>query len=225
VADRPFWQEAALIGITATLAAGGAYWGGRQSRGTAETVQKAQFSHEANTQRQEAQAVARVMIAEFDGAVRNLCDIGTRGSWFVAFVPMRTGVSEADRRLVANQMESEKWHLVALADNRLGTWDAVQKGVVGAGVDPHDWRFRKIIGRVRLGRRQLEGVARYDPETEKRFRARCRRAATWKRQKPRGCNKPSAVPPELEATYAATYAACMERLRRREKRLREIPVP
>jgi len=116
------------------------------------------------------------MIADFDGAVSNLCGIGKRGSWYVAFVPLRSGVSEDDRRQRAQEMSdaSADWHKVVRADNRLITWDALQRRVVGKGVDPADWGFPHMINLVLAARRALVSTAGYDKSGEKRLEPGCK---------------------------------------------------
>jgi hypothetical protein len=174
--------------VTAVFAAAGG-WVGAQT----------QFSHEQETNRDRARAVARLLIGDFDAATINLCDIGTRGSWFVSFVPLHSQVSAEDRRLLAQEMKDdlEAWQIAERADNRLVTWDAVQRGVVGEYVDPIGWGFKLILKRVENARRALEPMAGYDDD-ENQFRESCpqqdRRNGAARRS-PAKCRRDSAQRP------------------------------
>lgn len=197
------WKLLALF-LTAALAASGA-WLGAQT----------QFSHESETNRDRARAVARLMIADFDGAALNLCDVGTRGSWFVSFVPLRSQVSPADRQLLAREMKDDLhgWQTVEAADNRLVTWDAVQRGVVGEYVDPIDWGFKRILKKAMAARRALEPMAGYHSEADRSFRQACPQSRKWHRAR-FNCFVPSGLPPGKDAEFPS----CTEQLRSFRKR-------
>jgi hypothetical protein len=199
---EPFSHKALGWVITGLLAVAAAYLGacqaGKQSRATVEEEfdQQATASAEANERR--ARAVARTMIADLDGAVLNLCQIGTRGSWYVTYVPLRSRISDEDRLLLAQQMSDDvdAWQDVQNADTRLVTWDAVQRGAVGAPVDPIDWGFKGIIRKMTDARRALETTAGYDPGVQAEFRQACKAQDDWKPPPKFTCDVPSAMKPE-----------------------------
>ena len=167
---------AGLFLFVATLS--GTVIGGWISRDATLDAQRNQFEHEQSADAALAQGLARVMVADFDGAVQNLCDIGTRGSWFVAFVPLRSRVSVGDRRTVATHLGPAKWQVVADADVRLGTWDAAQRAVVNKHVDPVDWGFPLIIDKAVAARQELESLAGYSAGNVNARKA-CPEAAKW----------------------------------------------
>lgn len=178
--------------LAAALA--GSYLGGKLSRDATRDAQREQFAHEETSQLRVARGIARVMIADFDGATRTLCDIGERGSWFVAFVPLRSRVTTGDRRIVASQLDDHRWRAVSVADVRLGTWDAVQRGVTGKPVDPLAWGFPRLLARLQRARRALEPLAGYPSGIADRTRERCPQTMEWRRSR-FACVVPSGAAP------------------------------
>lgn len=154
------WRGKAVIALIGVLGAIlGALVGGWTNRMAAEATADRQESALHQHETEAARALAQILFVEFDHSLSRLCSVGQSRSYLRFPVPLRSELTEADRKLLAAHLDPAELYEVIDADLRLRDWERLYRLNVGKPAAVERDGLAEIVARAKQGRQAVAQFA------------------------------------------------------------------